>query len=297
MKPAASCEEILALLSDYADGELDEGSSATVEEHLAGCPPCTGELTLMRALVSGLHRIPEETAPPAVLQAIMRRVPVQKRRSWWPFSFEFGPGQIFAGCAAAAMAIAAFMVILPGKPKVQVASTVQAGPSMAMLAGPAQGLTVDGAPAAGNVSLKEGARVELAATAGGDAQMAFADGSVVSLRPGTRLAAGEAEVRLETGALELSIEKQKLQFRVRTPEALVTVWGTRYTVAHGTATSVEVQEGRVQVQSLEEAGEGVMLTAGQKAEVLSGKLQAVQPPAATDAAAPEDTRLPLGDDR
>jgi ferric-dicitrate binding protein FerR (iron transport regulator) len=251
----------------------------------------------MRALVSGLHRIPEESAPPAVLQAILRRVPVRKRRSWWPFSFEVGPGQLFAGCAAAAVAVAAIMVVLPGKPQVQVASAPQAAPSMAMLVGPAQGLKVDGAPAPGNVALRDGGRVELAAAAGGDAQLAYADGSVVSLRPGTRLVAGKAEVRLETGTLELSIEKQKLNFRVRTPEALVTVWGTRYTVTHGTATSVEVQEGRVQVQSLKDAGDGVMLIAGQKAEVLSGRLQAVQAPAAADAAAPEDTRLPLGDDR
>lgn len=42
-----SCEEVLALLSDYLDGELDPSALASVETHLHACDGCTkfgGEL-------------------------------------------------------------------------------------------------------------------------------------------------------------------------------------------------------------------------------------------------------------
>ncbi|MFZ5438660.1 MAG: zf-HC2 domain-containing protein [Myxococcota bacterium] len=35
------CFDVLAVLSDYLDGELDAGTRAKVEAHLAGCDACT----------------------------------------------------------------------------------------------------------------------------------------------------------------------------------------------------------------------------------------------------------------
>ncbi len=35
------CFEVLAVLSDYVDGELDAETKAKVEAHLAGCDACT----------------------------------------------------------------------------------------------------------------------------------------------------------------------------------------------------------------------------------------------------------------
>jgi anti-sigma factor RsiW len=34
------CSEVLALLSDYVDGELDSAAVKNVESHLLGCPNC-----------------------------------------------------------------------------------------------------------------------------------------------------------------------------------------------------------------------------------------------------------------
>jgi len=34
------CSEVLALLSDYVDGELDSAAVENVESHLLGCPNC-----------------------------------------------------------------------------------------------------------------------------------------------------------------------------------------------------------------------------------------------------------------
>jgi len=34
------CEEILAALNDYVDGDLDPGLCDALEEHLADCNPC-----------------------------------------------------------------------------------------------------------------------------------------------------------------------------------------------------------------------------------------------------------------
>ncbi len=34
------CSDVLALLSDYVDGELDSGAMKTIESHLLGCPNC-----------------------------------------------------------------------------------------------------------------------------------------------------------------------------------------------------------------------------------------------------------------
>lgn len=34
------CSEVLALLSEYLDGELDESAVGKIENHLLGCPNC-----------------------------------------------------------------------------------------------------------------------------------------------------------------------------------------------------------------------------------------------------------------
>jgi RNA polymerase sigma-70 factor (ECF subfamily) len=34
------CDELLALLSDYVDGDIPPGACADLEKHLAGCDPC-----------------------------------------------------------------------------------------------------------------------------------------------------------------------------------------------------------------------------------------------------------------
>lgn len=35
-----NCEELLAMLNDYVDGDIDPGVCESFEKHLAGCNPC-----------------------------------------------------------------------------------------------------------------------------------------------------------------------------------------------------------------------------------------------------------------
>ena len=53
----------LGMLSDYIDGELEPGTRAALEGHLAGCPSCTEELESLRSTVLMLQRMPEVEAP------------------------------------------------------------------------------------------------------------------------------------------------------------------------------------------------------------------------------------------
>ncbi len=34
------CDDLLAMLNDYVDGDIDRGLCADLERHLAGCSPC-----------------------------------------------------------------------------------------------------------------------------------------------------------------------------------------------------------------------------------------------------------------
>jgi anti-sigma factor (TIGR02949 family) len=62
------CTDVLAVLSDYLDGELDARARADVEQHLAGCEECTrfgGEFgAVVRAVRSrlGVADVPAEVA-------------------------------------------------------------------------------------------------------------------------------------------------------------------------------------------------------------------------------------------
>jgi anti-sigma factor RsiW len=67
-----SCGDVLALLSDYLDGELAEAPRRQVEDHLRGCEGCArfgGEFTAtVRALRAHLARAAE--VPPRVLERL-----------------------------------------------------------------------------------------------------------------------------------------------------------------------------------------------------------------------------------
>jgi anti-sigma factor RsiW len=50
-----SCEQVVALVTDYLDGALSRSEQARLEHHLAGCPHCTEYLAQIRATI-GLTR-------------------------------------------------------------------------------------------------------------------------------------------------------------------------------------------------------------------------------------------------
>jgi anti-sigma factor RsiW len=60
------CFEVLAVLSDYVDGELEAGLRAQVEAHLAGCDACTKFGGEFGAVVQALReRLQSSDEPPA----------------------------------------------------------------------------------------------------------------------------------------------------------------------------------------------------------------------------------------
>lgn len=75
-----SCGDVLALLSDYLDGDLAGGARAQVEDHLRGCEGCArfgGEFKVtVQALRAHLRRAP--AVPPGVLDRL--RVALDEER-------------------------------------------------------------------------------------------------------------------------------------------------------------------------------------------------------------------------
>jgi anti-sigma factor RsiW len=57
------CDEVLAQLSDYIDGELEAADAKRIEEHLLGCPKCERFGDNFGSMVVSLRRVPGGSAP------------------------------------------------------------------------------------------------------------------------------------------------------------------------------------------------------------------------------------------
>ena len=78
-----SCEQVLALLSAYIDGALDDASSCSVAAHLASCDACRRK----HALLSNLPEVMDRALPtpdPAMHDAIMASIRKHPRRRILP---------------------------------------------------------------------------------------------------------------------------------------------------------------------------------------------------------------------
>lgn len=68
------CDELLARLETFLDGEVPHDVGAAVEEHLRLCPPCLDRADFerrVRALVASRCR---DTAPPSLVDSIKVRL-------------------------------------------------------------------------------------------------------------------------------------------------------------------------------------------------------------------------------
>jgi anti-sigma factor (TIGR02949 family) len=65
-----TCHELLASLSEYVDGTLDESLCAQVEKHLAECERCRIVIDTLRKTVELYHTLP--AAPPVPDDVRMR---------------------------------------------------------------------------------------------------------------------------------------------------------------------------------------------------------------------------------
>jgi len=77
-------EDIRKLLSAYCGGDLEPAERARLEEHLAGCASCRGELADLQTALRLIRTTPEAEPPAWLAKRIMARVREQQRerRSW-----------------------------------------------------------------------------------------------------------------------------------------------------------------------------------------------------------------------
>jgi anti-sigma factor RsiW len=73
------CSEVLALLSEYVEGELDVAAAERIEGHLLGCPNCERFGASFGSMVVALRR-EAETSEPVRVEA-MERLLTQLRKA------------------------------------------------------------------------------------------------------------------------------------------------------------------------------------------------------------------------
>ncbi len=69
-----SCSEVLACLSDYIDGELDEARTASLEAHLAQCSHCAQFGEQFVGALARLRTTDEPDLDPGVAQRLAQRL-------------------------------------------------------------------------------------------------------------------------------------------------------------------------------------------------------------------------------
>lgn len=61
------CNVVVELLTDYLDGTLDPGTTASLEQHLELCPPCVVFLEQLRATITAVGHLPDDTLSDAAM--------------------------------------------------------------------------------------------------------------------------------------------------------------------------------------------------------------------------------------
>lgn len=68
-----SCQEFVALVSDYLEDAMDQPTRARFERHLLDCPDCPVYLQQMRAIVGATGMLREEDVSPEVRDVLLSR--------------------------------------------------------------------------------------------------------------------------------------------------------------------------------------------------------------------------------
>lgn len=93
------CQEVKELLSPYTDQQLSSSQRVMLEDHLAKCTVCSGELESLGATIDLLHRVPMVSPPCSFAIA-----EVEPRRRLAPFAWA-------SAATAAAMSAMAFFFV------------------------------------------------------------------------------------------------------------------------------------------------------------------------------------------
>jgi hypothetical protein len=278
------CEKLAVLYSDYVDGELDKASCQQVEDHLRVCATCKLDIALMREITRNLAQIEEEVPSTDFVARVARaarrdqatetQVSLLERIA----SIFRVPGRVALVGAVAVLAVLCLTIpqsgFLTPPEGPQVADARLRAPRIEVLVG---AVSVDGKAVSRPMQVALGQTVE--AGRRGVAVLEYADDTRVAFRSPTRLACYDEGVRLEAGKVHVSVQKRprtsgKPAFRVCTPNARVSVWGTKFTVAvKDGRTEVKVTKGLVGVERMADGkpvGDEARVPAGQSATVADG---------------------------
>jgi anti-sigma factor RsiW len=85
------CQEVEVLLCDYVDSTLSTDELATVDEHLASCPACSGLLADIQSVGSFLERVPDVPAPQQLVTRILHEQPGRREITEAERRFFFTP--------------------------------------------------------------------------------------------------------------------------------------------------------------------------------------------------------------
>lgn len=67
-----TCRELVALVTDYLEGALDDDARLRFETHLNACSGCHNYLDQMRQTIRLSGRLTEEAVQPSALDALLR---------------------------------------------------------------------------------------------------------------------------------------------------------------------------------------------------------------------------------
>jgi anti-sigma factor RsiW len=87
-KPAESCQEVLALLSDYLDLELPPDACQQIENHLTGCSPCEEFAASLRETVKLCRKFQPSDMP----KPLSERARAELEAAWKKMLAERQPG-------------------------------------------------------------------------------------------------------------------------------------------------------------------------------------------------------------
>lgn len=79
IEPDLRCVEFVELVTDWAEGALDEVSVGRFEEHLAFCAGCGDYVVQLRQAASVLKELDSAAAPPEARDALLRMFQSQQR--------------------------------------------------------------------------------------------------------------------------------------------------------------------------------------------------------------------------
>jgi RNA polymerase sigma-70 factor, ECF subfamily len=69
-RPEASCPDILTLFSQYLEGEIDPGTCAAMEAHLAQCAPCRDTCESLKRSLAMCRQLPTPDVPASLAASV-----------------------------------------------------------------------------------------------------------------------------------------------------------------------------------------------------------------------------------